>query len=202
MPSPGLGVDESGRSRPASLQILYLSGETMRSKSCHLVLTLVLCLVVAACGDDGSTGPGGDDPVETGLADLEADAIVRLVIVDNSFGPESDPFEIVNVGTLIGGDADRPLEPRAHDLAAAALGGSAAVVFVDDVEGLIDDLFEQNTIGAAVASVEDLRIDGGRAELDMRLWCGSLCGVFLTYEAVLTDTGWDILGTTGPVAMS
>lgn len=67
---------------------------------------------------------------------------------------------------------------------------------------MIDELFEQNTIGAAVESIEDLGIDGGGAEPDMRLWCGSLCGVFLTYGAVLTDTGWDIIGTTGPITMS
>lgn len=175
----------------------------MRCRANHLALTLILlCLVAVACGDDGSAVPVGDEAGDTVLADLEADAIARLVTVDNSFGPEADPFDIVNVGTLIGGDVDRPLEPRALDLIEAALEGSEEIVLVADVEKLIDELFEQNTIGAAVASIEDLRIDGGRAELDMRLWCGSLCGVFLTYEAELTDTAWDILGTTGPIAIS
>ena len=174
----------------------------VRRNANHLAVTLLLCLVVVACGDDGSVGPLADEAGETILADLEADAIVRLVTSDNSFGPEANPFDIVNVGTLIGGDADRPVEPLVPDLTEAALAGSAEIVFVDDVEALIDDLFEQNVVGAAVASIEDLRIDGERAELDMRLWCGSLCGVFLTYEAVLTDTGWDILGTTGPIAIS
>ena len=174
----------------------------MTRKVNHLALTLMLCLVVAGCGDDDSAVPAGDRASETVLADLEADAIVRLVTVDNSFGPEADPFDIVNIGTLIGADADQPLESRARDLIETALEASAEIVFVDDVEVLIYELFEQNTTGAAVASIEDLRMSGERAELDMRLWCGSLCGVFLTYEAELTDTGWDILGTTGPIATS
>ena len=58
------------------------------------------------------------------------------------------------------------------------------------------------THSVAVASMDDVRFDGERAEIEMRLWCGSLCGVFLTYEAVLGSAGWEILGTTGPIAMS
>ena len=54
----------------------------------------------------------------------------------------------------------------------------------------------------AVVSVESLLILDDRAEVEMRLWCGSLCGVFLTYEAGSTDAGWEILDTTGPIAMA
>jgi len=49
-------------------------------------------------------------------------------------------------------------------------------VFVDDLEASISELFDQNTLGTAVASIEDVR--------------------------ELTDTGWEILGTTGPIAVS
>ena len=167
-----------------------------------LALTLVLCLIAVGCGDDDdSTRPPRDDAGETSLANLQAAAIVRLVTVDNSFGPDADPFDTINIGTLIGGDTDQPLQPGALDQIKTALEASAEIVFVDDVEATITELFDQNTLGA-VASIEDLRIDGERAELDMRLWCGSLCGVFLTYEAELTDAGWELLGTTGPIAMS
>ncbi len=181
-------------------------GQTPRQRANHvlltLALTLLLCLFTVSCGDDGSAVLVGDEAGETSLAELEAEAIALLVSVDNSFGSGADPFEIVNIGTLIGGDADRPIDPRAHDLIETALEGSAEIVFVSDIEASIDELFEQNTAGVAVANIEDVRIDGESAELDMRLWCGSLCGVFLTYEAELRNTGWEIVGTTGPIAIS
>ena len=175
----------------------------MRRKAKALALTLTLLLVAVACGDDdASPSPPGDESRDDVLDDLEAAAIIRLVTVDNSFGPDTDPFDIINVGTLIGGDANQALQPSARSQIATALEASAEILFIDDVEAVIDELFDQDTTGTAVASVEDRRIDGERAELDMRLWCGSLCGVFLTYEAELTDAGWEILGTTGPIAVS
>ncbi len=54
----------------------------------------------------------------------------------------------------------------------------------------------------AVVSVEDILLLDDRAEVELRLWCGSLCGVFLTYQAVPDDNGWNIVGTVGPIAMS
>ena len=157
---------------------------------------LGLLLLLTACG-------GGDDNAsDIELAELEAAAVVQLVTVDNGFGPGTSPFDLVNVSALIGGDPERPLEPSAEDSIRAALSDSAEVVFVTDAGSMIADLFAGDATGITVASIEDLRIDDGRAELDMNLWCGSLCGVFLTYEAQLSDAGWQILGTVGPIAMS
>ena len=42
---------------------------------------------------------------------------------------------------------------------------------VEDAEALIAELFEERTLGEAVASVEDLRVDGTRAEIEMS--CGA-----------------------------
>ena len=188
-----------------------------------LVVVAVAALICVSCGsgddstsltEDDMVGNGADiaetttvspdinAPDEPSHADLQAAAIVRLLTVDNSFGPGAEPFATINVGSLIGGDANSPLEPLAIELIASEFDGTTEVIFIADVETLIGKLFDQNAIGMAVASIDQLRVTDSRAELDMRLWCGSLCGVFLTYEAEMIDAGWEILGTTGPIAMS
>ena len=164
--------------------------QTPRAVCCALLLLLTAC-----GGDDG-------DATAKELAELQAAAVVRLVTVDNGFGPGTSPFELVNVSALIGGDPERPLEPAAEDSIRTALRDSAEVAFVNDARTMIEDLFARNATGIAVTSIEDLRVDNDRAELDVNLWCGSLCGVFLTYEAQLSDAGWEIVGTVGPIAMS
>lgn len=157
----------------------------------------VLVVGVAACaGSDEPATEGG------GLAELQAAAVERLVTVDNSFGPDADPFDGIEVASVIGGDTGQRLEPAAFDQIDAALQGSATVAFIDDADSRIAELFDQNTLDVAVVSIDDMRVDGSAAELDMRLWCGSVCGVFLTYEAELTDGGWEIVGTAGPIAVS
>lgn len=155
-----------------------------------------LLLFFTACGGDD------DDATDGELAGLQAAAVVRLVTADNGFGPGTSPFELVNVSAFIDDDPEQPLEPGAKDSINTALRDSAEVTFVNDAESTIEDLFSQNATEVAVTTIQDLRIDNGQAELDMNLWCGSLCGVILTYEAQLSDSGWEILGTVGPIAMS
>jgi hypothetical protein len=136
------------------------------------------------------------------LARLEAAAIVRLVTVDHGFGGGNPPFDLVQVATPVGGDASRPLEALALELTAGTLTGRFPVEFISDADATIAEHFDRQTTGVAVAAIDDVRIDADRAEIEMRLWCGSLCGVFLTYEALLGSSGWEIVGTTGPIMMS
>jgi hypothetical protein len=137
-------------------------------------------------------------------AKLFADAIERLVTVDNTFGGGS-PFDRIEVATVVGADPDRPLEPLALELIAAVIQPLATVEFIPDAKAAIDRYFEAERVGGelvTVVSIDDIRIAGERAELDMALWCGSLCGTWFTYEAKLGAEGWEILGTTGSVAIS
>jgi hypothetical protein len=174
---------------------------------------LAVALLGAACGsgeredgmivagdtqEDGSIDAGDS----VGLARLETAAIVRLVTVDHGFGSGSPPFDLVQVGTSVGGDTSRPVEELALELTADTLADQFPVEFVSDIDATIAEHFDHETMGVAVAAIDDVRIDADRAEIEMRLWCGSLCGVFLTYEAVLGSSGWEIVGTTGPIAMS
>ena len=68
---------------------------------------------------------------------------------------------------------------------------------------MIEGLFDANQPGVAVVTVSAIRLEDGRAEVQMELWCGSLCGVYLTYEVVqVTDGTWEVTGPVGPIAIS
>ncbi len=76
------------------------------------------------------------------------------------------------------------------------------VRYVDNADAEIGALFSESPAGVAVVSVDRVLLLDDRAEVELRLWCGSLCGVFLTYEAVPADSGWNIVGTIGPIGVS
>ena len=139
-----------------------------------------------------------EDPARAGLI---AAAVKQLLTVDNSFGGV-DVFADIRVAAVIGADPDQPLQGLDLEMIAAALSELGAVSYVDDAEAEIKALFEAPLTGVAVVSVERILILDDRAEVELRLWCGSLCGVFLTYEAAPQDGGLDITGITGPIAMS
>ncbi len=159
-------------------------------------------IVTSAIIEQPSTDSPGDaiteDPARAGLI---AAAVKRLLTVDNSFGG-SDVFDDIRVAAVIGSDPGQPLEGLDRKMIAAALSDLGAVRYVDNADAEIEALFEESPAGVAVVSVEDVLVLDDRAEVELRLWCGSLCGVFLTYEAVPDDSGWNIVGTTGPIAVS
>lgn len=148
-----------------------------------------------------NTDPPGAPVVEdTAVAELIASGLFRLLTVDNSFGG-ADVFTDIRVARSIGftGNALAPLE---LELIADTLTELGSVRFIDDADAEINTLFDAPPAGVAVVVVERIDLFDDHAELELRLWCGSLCGVFLTYEAVPTDGGWEITGTTGPIAVS
>ena len=134
-------------------------------------------------------------------ADLIAAALKRLLTVDNGFGG-IDVFDDIPVASVIGSDPRQALQALDLALIAEALSELGAVSYIDDADAEIEALFDLSPAGVVVVSVEDVLLLDDRAELELRLWCGSLCAVFLTYEAVPLDGAWSIVGTTGPIAMS
>ena len=139
-----------------------------------------------------------EDPARAGLI---AAAVKQLLTVDNSFGGV-DVFDDIRVASVIGADPGQPLQGLDLEVIAETLSELGAVRFVDNADAEIEALFEESPAGVAVVSVEDILVLDDRAEVELRLWCGSLCGVFLTYEAIPDDSGWNIVGTTGPIATS
>ena len=158
--------------------------------------------------DAPSTQTSAPEPFDPDRAAVMVAGLRELVFVDNMFGG-GPVFDDILVATVIGGDPDLALHPLEREMIAAALEGPAGVTFVADAQAETKRLFEASTEASAVSpglpavvSIGDVRIAGGRAELDLSLWCGSVCGVFLTYEVVATDGGWEVTGTVGPIAVS
>lgn len=161
-------------------------------------------IVTEATIEAPNTDPSVEgDPVfeDDAQAQLVADAIERLVTIDNSFGGR-DVFDEVLIGRFIDNDANRPLQSLDLELVAGAVQEIARVTFVADPQAEIEARFENPPAGMAVVSVTDLQTLDDRAEIGLQLWCGPLCGVFLTYEAEPVANGWSILGPIGPIAIS
>ena len=78
--------------------------------------------------------------------------------------------------------------------------------FVEDADAEIETVLKESPEGLSVAvvSVVSVLLLDDRAEVELRLLCGSHCAVFLTYEAVPYSSGgsigWNIVGTTGGIA--
>ena len=160
-------------------------------------VVLAASVLMWSCGD--AAGDGGGANTDAEQADLAASAVIRLVTVDNGFEGDAVPFAEIAIGTAVGGAADRSLDAEAKDLITSGLG--VPVRFVDDADAEIASS-GAGSGDKAVVVIEDLRIDGDAAEVEMRLWCGNVCGVYLTYGAGLGDDGWTITGPTGPIAAS
>jgi len=146
--------------------------------------------------------PAGDTPSEDlDRAEVVVAAISRILTIDNMFGGR-DVFDDVRVADTIGGEEGNPLQPIELELIAAAVQDSATVTFIPDADALTQELFEASPQGVAIVSIGEVRFESDRAEIDLSMWCGSLCGVWLTYEAVPGPDGWSITGPIGPIAVS
>jgi hypothetical protein len=130
--------------------------------------------------------------------------VTQILTVDHSFGQGvPPPFDDVRVADALGGAGGPPLTDLQRELIAEAVQTTGATVqFTDNPQGMTDDLFDQDLPGVAVLTIDALEVESGRAEVGMSLWCGSLCGVYLTYEAIESDEGWTITGPIGPIALS
>jgi hypothetical protein len=161
-------------------------------------------IVTAASIETGPRAMVPDDRIDHDpvLAALQSDAVLRLVTVDHSFESDGLPFETVIVSSLITDDSRHPLETQALELIAAGIEPDAVVKFTQKPDIEIANLAASQTGGAAVVRVEDIRIDAEQAEIDLVLWCGTVCGVYLTYQAELDTDHWTITGTSGPIAVS
>lgn len=160
-------------------------------------IAIGLALIVVVAGVAIATVTSDGDAEQRDTADVLAAAVRRLLTVDHGFGADNPPpFTVVHIG-------DASLGPLERERIAAVIEEiGIAAQFVEDPDGLIEELFDDTPQGAAVIVIDALRLEPRRAEVELHLWCGSLCAVFVTYEAVQEDGEWTITGPIGPVAMS
>ncbi len=158
--------------------------------------------VTAAIIEQPNTDSPGDAIAEDpARAALIAAAVKRLLTVDKGFGGV-DVFDDIRVAAVIGSDPGQPLQGLDLELISATLSELGAVRYIDNADTESEALFEESAAGVAVVSVERVLLLDDRAEVELRYWCGSVCAVFLTYEAVPDASGWTIVGTIGPIAMA
>ena len=158
-------------------------------------------VVTAAEIETPNTDPPNPVPPEDpARARLIAAGMLQLLTDDNTFGGE-DVFDDIRIANHLGSDGTA-LAPLDLELAAAVLSEYGTVTFIADPFAHIEELSEGAPTGVAIVAVERIELLDDRAEIELSLWCGSLCGVYITYGAVPSTDGWEITGPIGPIAVS
>ncbi len=184
----------------------------MQKRIALVVLTLVLALLAASCGNETETAAATTTTTTTAAtttttqataadttADLLAAAVTELLTKDTSFGAGHRFTKLFVVGHMDDGTPFTDAELQAVVDAASAFG---PVEVIADAELARTESLEPIVPGAAIVTAGPVGGSEDRATVDMALWCGGLCGIWLTYGADLTDAGWTITGPIGPIAVS
>ena len=148
-------------------------------------------------------------------ADIYAAVIRRLVTRDHTFGEGTSPFGHVYVldGPVPG--AGKPTNvtlidpPRTFERATIAgirdrLMDLPPITFIPGphrVRKGKDGLGGVKNEGVII-SLGPIERSGANVEVPNALWCGGLCGQWLTYVLREHDEGWKVTGTTGTYAIS
>lgn len=153
-------------------------------------------------------------------AQLMAAALQRLVDGDEGGLPESTSTFLVRRSVdryagVTGGDGDneetvdpaggccgRPLTDEELAAVEAALAPAGAVQLIDDPADWMTENLRPTVAGAVIVGVGEPQIDGDTALVPVSMWCGGLCGTWLSYRAELAPDGWRIVGPEGPIAIS
>jgi hypothetical protein len=56
--------------------------------------------------------------------------------------------------------------------------------------------------GAAILGVGEPVVEDQSGLVPVSMWCGGVCGTWLTYRLDLIDTAWVVTGIEGPIAIS
>jgi hypothetical protein len=185
----------------------------------------LLMLSATACGTGGTKGRGldrgGSSSTDEGAATTErtvavyASVIRRLITKDHTFGGSNPGFKEIYVmdGPVRGaGDPDSPwdaLRPETPFNAAVKeglrnqLADLPPLTFVQDRDSVVTGAEPGHvindgvllTLGPIVPAGDDLKVPNS-------LWISGVAGQWLTYVLEQGDTGWTIIGTDGPVAIS
>ena len=189
----------------------------------RLIALLAVALLAGACTSQPEQAGPSAPPTETPSpqADFQTESQVyaavirRLVTKDHTFGGGPSPFGYVYVvdGAIPG--AGNPMknfrqvasEPFADDLKQEILDRLTDLPPVEFVLDPDDVREGKNGMGG----VEDFGViitlglierKAAKVHVSNRLWCGGLCGQWLTYVLEPRGNAWRITGTTGPYAIS
>lgn len=169
-----------------------------------------------------SSGGAHDPSAEPELSDADrehaeiyAAVITRLVTRDHTFGRRASPFDRVFVidGPIKGaGDpmkdglvpAPQPFGEELEAAVEAELIGLPPVEFIEDPDAVRKgpDGMDGVKNNGVIITLGPIVRDGDEVHVPNGLWCGGLCGQWLTYVVEQQNGEWRVTGTTGPSAIS
>ena len=144
---------------------------------------------------------------EADVAEVMALSLVRLVTVDNTFGPDHRFSEVLVLQATDpeagdGAGVVRPLSEQERLTIEAALSSAGSMRWIDDANEYRTTDLAPSIAGSAIVGVGEPRFDRRGALVPVSLWCGGLCGTWFTYRLVFEDGGWRVEGPEGPIAVS
>ena len=209
-------VEALGRSDPAGegaqLRSIQMSGRARTRSGTRVVLsvvaaTLIGFLLLPACGSGSLT------EAERVSAEIEIHAAVtrQLVEFDNTFGPHHrftevlivDHLDVDAADSLRQGRSAGPFSEDQRSAIAAAIAHLAPVRFITSQRQFIQqDVLAPVIPGSVIITLGPVEFDGDEATVGANLWCGGVCGLWITYRIGEGPDGWTVIGTEGDWVIS
>lgn len=177
-------------------------------------------LIASACTGAPDANPPATTEGTTSIPSADVDAsptsatmaaaLRQLVAKDHTFGQGPPPFTEYLIlssldpaaGTASNTGAVRPLTEAEIGAIEAAIGEFGQVTWIDDSSDFISDDLTPTIEGAVIIGVGEPAIDEDTALVPVSLWCGGLCGTWLTYRVDFNSGTWVVVGIEGPRAIS
>lgn len=171
------------------------------------VAVMVGLFLLPACGNGSLT------EAERASAEPSIYAAVarQLVEFDNTFGPGYRFSHILIMDRLdpLAGDAmnqgqsSRLLTEEQRQAIVAAIDHLGPIEFIDDWSQFVREAVLEPVIpGSVIITLAPADFDDEGATVGANLWCGGVCGLWLTYRVVEGPDGWTTAGREGTWAIS
>jgi hypothetical protein len=172
----------------------------MKRPICLVLLAAVLAAGVPGSGDPtGTTVPTSTVAGPAAVTEILLQATLRLLQSDTTF---EDGYRFPTVLVVDRVKDGTPLSADQMAALSRAIAPLGTVEFIADRDDYINHDLRPTVEGSAIITLGPVTIVGNQAKIDMEMWCGGLCGIWLTYALETGDAGWEILGTVGPIAIS
>lgn len=152
------------------------------------------------------------EPEAAATPELLAVAVTRLITRDHTFGAGPPPFDTYllqeridpSAGdvTATGNETSRSLTAEERAAVEAAVAAYGAVQWIEEPDDWRTDDLMPVIEGSVIIGFGEPDVAGDTALVPMSLWCGGLCGTWLTYRLDRLDGEWQVSGTEGPIAVS
>ena len=170
---------------------------------------LALAFLMVACGGASIVG---DDAASGQTPKMMAAALVELVTEEHGFGSGPPPFTeylIQDRTDLSAGDASafadgttRPLTDSERAAIEEVISPFGIVRWIDDPSDYSTSDLAPTIEGAAILGVGEPLVETETGLVPVSMWCGGVCGTWLTYRVDLVDDQWAVTGVEGPIAVS